>query len=431
MKKFLIFLISGAIVANACSQKLSLPDAVNIGLKNSLDIQVSKNNVDIAVIFNYVGMAGALPVIAASGTDNYAYAGVNQHLNTGEVIKRDGANANNLQANLTAGILLYNGSRVLATRKRLAELETQSRDQLNSAVQNLMASVMTAYFDVLRQQGYTKTFEQAIDVARKKLTIVKTQMGVGLANNADLFQSQVDLNNLLQAQQTQQVIVDQAKTELLRLLTLNTDSAIIIDDSIQVDRDIKLGDVLSRLSSNPDILAADEQVRINQLIIKETAAQRYPTLRASTGYNYIGNNAGAGQLLLNQSYGPFVGLSLNIPIYNGDIYKRQQKIADINAKNATIQKEILMRDYSADVVKTFKAYTVTLQELESQRNNYRLAQQLLDLVIQRFQFHQATILEVTQAQQSFVTAAYSLVNYSFVAKAAEIELKRVSSQLSL
>ena len=429
--KYLILFISCTALAEVYGQKLSLSDAVNIGLKNSLDVQLSKNYVNIAEISNYVGMAGGLPLITAAGADNYAYAGVHQRLNTGEVIQRNGANANNLQANLTAGILLYNGSRVMATRKRLAELETQSRDQLNSSIQNVMASIMTAYFDVLRQQGYIKTFDQAIDVARKKLTIVKTQMGVGLANNADLFQSQVDLNNLLQAEQTQDVIVAQAKAELLRLLTLNTDSAIVVEDSIQVDPDIRLGDVLSRLSSNPDILAADEQVRINQLIIKETAAQRYPVLKASTGYNYNGNNAGAGQLLLNQSYGPFIGLSLNIPIYNGDIYKRQVKIADINAKNATIQKEILLRDYSADVVKIFKAYTVTLQELESQRNNYHLAQQLLDLVIQRFQFHQATILEVTQAQQSFVTAAYSLVNYSFVAKAAEIELKRVASQLVL
>ncbi|MFI5155992.1 MAG: TolC family protein [Chitinophagales bacterium] len=412
------------------SQKLELHDAVNLALKNSLDIQISTNNVDIAKINNYIGIAGGLPLISAVGTDNFFISGVNQKLNTGEVIKREGSNANNLSGNLTASILLYNGHRVFAAKKRLEQLETQSRDQLNSIIQNIMASVMTAYFDVIRQQGYNKTIDLAIEVARRKLEIVKTQQGVGLANNADLFQSQVDLNNLIQSKVTQQLVIDQAKSELLRMLTLRPDSVILVEDSIMVDKSLKLDEVQSRLTLNPDILAADDQININQMLIKETAAQRYPTIRASTGYSYSGNNASAGQLLLNQSYGPFVGLSLNIPIYNGSIYKRQQKIAEINSLSATVQKDLLLRDYRANIVKTYQAYTATLQQLETQQSNYQLASQLLALVLQRFQYRQATIVDVAQAQQSYITAAYSLVNYSFVAKSAEIELKRISFRLS-
>ncbi len=412
------------------SQKLGLQDAVNIALKNSLDIQISAKYVDIAKLNNYIGIAGGLPVISAGGSDNFFITGVNQKLNTGEVIKREGSNANNLSGNLTASILLFNGRRVFAAKKRLEQLEGQSRDQLNSNIQNIMASVMTAYFDVLRQQGYNKPIDLSIEVAKRKLEIVKAQQGVGLANNADLFQSQVDLNNLMQARVTQQLVIDQAKAELLRMLSLRPDSVIVIEDTIILDKSLRLDDVLSRLTLNPDILAADDQIRINQMLIKETAAQRYPTIRASTGYSYNGNNASAGQLLLNQSYGPFVGLSLNIPIYNGSIYKRQQKVAEINEQNAATQKDILLRDYRASIVKTYQAYTSTLQQLESQRSNYQLASQLLALVLQRFQYRQATIVDVAQAQQSYITAGYSLVNYSFVAKSAEVELKRISFRLA-
>jgi outer membrane protein TolC len=415
---------------NGFGQKLELKDAVNLGLKNSLDIQFAGNMVDIAKLNNYIGIAGGLPLITAAAADNYGITGVNQRINTGEVIKREGSNANNLSANFTASILLYNGHRVYSAKRRLEEMELMNKDSLNAVVMNIMAQIMTSYFDVLRQQGYSKTFELAIDVARRKLEIVKAQQGVGLANNADLYQSEVDLNNLTQSRQTQQIIVDQAKAELLRLLTVRSDSVIVIEDTITLDRNITLDDVFSRLPQNPDIMAADEQIRINQILIQEIAAQRYPTIRASTGYTYNGNNASAGQLLLNQSYGPFVGISLNIPIYNGSIYKRQQKIAQINQQNAVVQKEMLQRDLKASIIKTYNAYTATLHQLESQKNNYRLAQQLLNLVLQRFQYRQATIVDVAQAQQSYITAAYSLVNYSFVAKAAEIELKRISFQLT-
>ena len=104
-------------------------------------------------------------------------------------------------------------------------MEQQEQRPAECHIQNIMASVMTAYFDMIRQQGYSKTIDLAIDVAKKKLDIVKTQQGVGLANNADLFQSQVDLNNLIQATQSQQLVVDQAKLNCCRMLTLRPDSA--------------------------------------------------------------------------------------------------------------------------------------------------------------------------------------------------------------
>lgn len=430
MKNFFLLLMGIFLAREGLSQKLNLKDALNIALKNSLDIQLSRNIVEIATINNNIGMAGGLPVVTSVVTDNYGINGVNQKLNTGQIIKREGSNANNLSGNLTGTILLYNGRRVVATKHRLEELERQSKDSLNATIQTILSGAMTAYYDVIRQQGYMKTTEVAIDVARKRLDIVKTQQSVGLANNADLFQSQVDLNNLIQSQESQLLIVDQAKSELLRQLTLNADSSIIVEDTIIVDNTIKLDDVMSKLPDNPAILYAGDQIRINQLIIREVSAQRYPTIRTSAGYIYNGNNASAGQLLLNQSYGPFVGLSLNIPIYNGSVYKRQQKAAEINTRNATIQKDFLMRDYKAAIVKTYQAYTLTLQQLETQQKNYDLAHQLLNLVLLRFQFHQATIIDVTQAQQSFVTSGNLLVNYSFVAKSAEIELKRVANQLN-
>ena len=196
------------------------------------------------------------------------------------------------------------GLRVKATKKRLEELEKQSQEYVSSQIQNVIAAVMTSYYDVVRQQSYLKTFDQSIGVAEKKLEIVKAQQSVGLANNADLFQAQLDLNNLLQSKVQQQLVIDQAKTCLLSLLTLKPDSTVVISDTIIVDQSVLLGNVLDSLSNNPDIIAADQQIRINELIEKETAAQRYPTIRASTGYNYNRTQSTAGQTLLNQQNGP-------------------------------------------------------------------------------------------------------------------------------
>ncbi len=132
---------------------------------------------------------------------------------------------------------------------------------------------------------------------------------------------------------------------------------------------------------------------------------------------------------MNQNSGPFAGVTLGIPIYNGSAYKRQQKVAEINVRNANLQKDILIRNYSALSVQTYQAYISSLQQLDSQKVNVELAQKLIDLSLLRFQYHQATIVELIQSQQSFQQASYTLTNLSFAAKSSEIELKRLINQI--
>ena len=70
-------------------------------------------------------------------------------------------------------------------------------------------------------------------------------------------------------------------------------------------------------------------------------------------------------------------MGIGIPIYNGSVYKRQQRVAEINTENADIQRKSLERDYKASVIKNFQAYTTSLKQLEAERNTYDTAQQLL------------------------------------------------------
>ena len=427
--QYLFFLL---ICTNALSQNmLRLPDAVNLALKNSLEVQLSKNFVETNTVLNNYGVAGGLPIVTTSIADNEQISSINQKFNTGANILRDAAAANNFSLGVTGSILLYNGNRVVATKSRLATLVNQSEQLLNSQIQNVMAGVMVGYYDVVRQQSYLKTIEKSIDASNQQLEIIKTRQSVGLANNADLFQAQIDFNALLQARQSQQLTIDQAKTELLRQLSLNPDSVIIIQDTILVDKNILMADILNNLSKNADIVAAQDKIKINELLVKETAALRYPSIRTSTGYNFTRNQAAAGQILLNQNYGPFLSLNVIIPIYNGSVFKRQQKVAEINVSNAELDKQVLIRDYHAQVVKVYQSYAITMQQLKTEQENYNLSNQLLELVLQRFKFRQATIVDVKNAQQSFEASGYRLVNLNFAAKSAEIELKRLANKLAL
>jgi outer membrane protein TolC len=203
----------------------------------------------------------------------------------------------------------------------------------------------------------------------------------------------------------------------------------VVDDSIVVDKSIQLNSILSFLVQNPQYLSAEQQVKINEQVIKEVSSLRYPSLRINTGYNLNRTQSDAGLYLLNQNFGPYAGLTLQVPIYNGNAYKIQKEAAVYNLSNAKLQQENLLNLLTAGAVKTYESYNTTLQQLESQQNTIQFSQKLINVVMQRFQVNQATILDVKAAQQSYEQTGYQLVNLKFAAKISEIELKRLMYQL--
>lgn len=430
MRKLILLVFLGTVSAQFgySQNRLSLSDALAIALKNSYNIQLAKNNVEIATINNYVGVAGGLPTVTAAVNDVENITTINQKFpDPSRDVTRSGVSSNNMNANITAGILLFNGFRVKAAQQRLNELQKMNQDMLNAQIQSTMASVITSYYDVVRQQNLLSTINKSIEVSQQRIDIINSRKEVGLANNADLYQAQIDLNALVQSKQAQQLIIDQGKTNLLSLIFVSPDSSVVISDTIVVDEKINFSQLKTLALKNPQVSAAEQQIKINELIERETAALRVPTLRATTGINFSNTKSGAGFILENRSYGPFLGVNLAIPIYNGLINKKQQQVAEINTRNAKVQRDQFLLDIETGAVRTYKAYANTLAQLKTAKQNQVLSKQLLDLVMQRFQLGQATIVDVKLAQQSFENESYRLVNLAFTAKVAEVELKRLAN----
>mgnify|MGYP000226649063 CR=1 FL=1 len=144
MKKLFFLLALIAVKTNA--QELTLQDAINLALKNSFDIQIAKNVVDANKINNNIGVAGGLPTVAATASNQESVVNINQKLNTGTEITRDGATSNNLTANVSGTMLLYNGYRVVATKKRLEILQQQSEQNKRNI------TVKASALDVAKEQ---------------------------------------------------------------------------------------------------------------------------------------------------------------------------------------------------------------------------------------------------------------------------------------
>jgi outer membrane protein TolC len=288
---------------------------------------------------------------------------------------------------------------------------------------------MLKYYVVVQQQNFVATLQQSIVVSKQKLDLIEARRGAGMSNDAELFQAQLDLNSQKQALQSQNVIIEQAKDDLLRSLVMPPNTEIIIKDTILVDRALQWENIQVSLKNHPSLLSAETQIGINKIIEKEAEARRYPTVNLNTGYNYVRSQSAAGFTLLNQQYGPFLGVNVTVPIYTGTNNIRQIQVAKVNTENARLQKEVVLQNFKNTAAKAWESYTATLSLIEAEQQNYALAEKLLNVITQRFQLGQATIIDIKQAQQSFENSGYRLNNLSYNAKVAEITLKQLASQL--
>jgi outer membrane protein TolC len=415
----------------AAQNKLSLKEAVTIAIQNSYDIKLVENNASIAKNNNNYGVAGGLPTVTANGTNNNTLTTINQTFpDPSRNTTRSGVDGSTLNGGLTATMILFNGYRIAATKDRLESIQKQTEAALQVQMLNTSSTVMQQYYNVIRQVAFLKTIEKSIEASEQRVAIVKTRQEIGVANQTDLLQSSLDLNALLQAKQNQLLVLDQVKADLFNSMVVPANSNFVFTDSIQVDQKMILSDVESKMKAHPLLQSAQQLINVNQFLEKETKALMYPTLRANSGFNYNSNKSAAGFILLNESYGPFLGFNLSIPIYAGTASKRAYKNAQINTVSAKIQYDNTAQNLSTELFKTYQNYQNSLKQTPVEIENYKMSDALLALMMERFKLGEATIVDVKQAQQSFETAGFRLTSLQFSAKIAEIELKRLSNQLS-
>jgi outer membrane protein len=429
MRKLFFYIILLFPCVAIAQVPITLTNAIDSALSSNFDIRIARINTVISKVGNTYGMAGGLPSINGSAADNKSVLNLKQKTSSGININQKNVNSNSYNAGLTASIFLFNGFKAIAIKGRLNLLERQSELQLNLQIQTTIAVVMETYYDILRQQSYLNIIKSLVDVSSKKLDIVKERYKVGMANDADLLQAQMDLNLAGQNLKGQELIIEQDKTSLLQLMGVKQFFPITISDTILIDKTIRQDSIINYLENNPKYLSADQQIKINEQIVKEQRAQRYPSVRLNTGYNLTYNSSSAGFNLFTQNYGPTVGATLQVPIFNGNIYKTQQHIAYYNVQNAKLQKESLLLSLKADAIRIYLSYESTLQQLDSQQKSYSDAKRLVSIVVQKFRLNEATILDVKAAQDSFESAGYMFVNLQYAAKTAEIELKRLVYKL--
>ena len=233
---FFIAIISLALTSNA--QELLTPeDAVSYSLNKNFDIILAKNDADISKINNNKATAGMFPKINVTTGDVFNLSNVNQKFTTGQTVNKNWVPINSFNAGLNMNWTIFDGMKMFATKDRLAALQSLGEIQLKSQIQNTVAQILEAYYDIARQIQQIKALQETAKISEERVTLSQKKLDVGFSDKTPLLQAKVDFSsqkiNILQ----QQTILQQKKIVLNNLMgrDANTDFS-VIDSIIEIGR---------------------------------------------------------------------------------------------------------------------------------------------------------------------------------------------------
>lgn len=428
----LIFLFAGILSFGLLKGqgKVTLDQAIQVALANNFDLQVARNDAAVVHNNNHAGNAGMLPDVTLNASDNPSLTNINQKYNTGATVERNNVFNNVINANVTASYILYNGSRVQATRQRLELLDEAGMNQFNMQVQNVLGNVITAYSNILRQQRYMDLLKQLNDLSQDRLDIVHSRQAAGMANNTDLYLAQLDLETQKQNMLLQTATIKKAYTDLNVLLNFGADSTYEVYDYTLGNKTLQKPDLDAMIKNNPSLLLAQNQAEIALQIQREIGAVRQPLVRLTGAYNYNKSQSQAGLTLYNQAMGPQAGISLTMPLFTGGVNQRNYGNAQLNAQSSEIREKQAMLNVQAMFEQAWQDYSTALLQIQSDSTAVGVAKDYMSLMQQRFSAGQNTIIELKEAQRSYEETYFRQISNQFIARLAEAQLLALTGQLA-
>jgi len=426
----LLLLILSLGCVKAQQQVLTAEDAVNIALKNNYGILVARNDADIARINNTHGNAGMLPNLAINGSDNVSINDVHQKLSDGTETSVSGARSNSFNVGPVLTWTLFDGGKMFVTKSKLNEIQALGEIQFKEEVLQTVYDVIASYFDVVRQKQQLSSINEVIAFNLERVKIFQTSFDAGLSPKTNLLQAKIDLNVYQENAVSQKMVIQESKRKLNQILSKGADSSFEVIDSIPLMYHPDRKTIIEKLySANSSVLSFQKQLDIARLTVKEYNAMLLPRLNLNAGYNFLKTDNTSGSILMNRSYGPQLGGSISIPIFQAGNISRQIKTAKVQVLSAEYNLESIKLQVNTQVLNALTDFDNQQQLLSIEKDNVVLAKENLEISMLRLRYGQTTSLEVRLAQDSYEQSLTRLLNFEYNTKIAETKLKQLLAEL--
>ena len=435
MKRALLITLLVATALGLQAQKVwTLDECINYALEHNLDLQKSQLARQQAEYQYKMSQNAWLPTLNANAGE---YLGFGQSPSYTGVYVSDNSSSSSFGANLSLplfqGLNLYNTAKSDALNLQATEMDRKA------AQLNLKLNVIGYYMQVLYGKEQVEIARRQTELSAEQLEKTQQLFENGRIAEADVYESQAQLA-------TDQSNLTQAETDLaLSLLTLT--QALEIEDSEDFEvsdpeaffagqnqeLDAPQNTIAQALLNQPSMEAARLRLQKSHYDLKATKSAWYPSLDFYAGYSnglyhYFSDNypnAPVNEQLKRNSRAQ-LGVSLNIPIFNGMKTKYRVKMTELSIDEQQLNLENAEKSLRKEIRQAYGNAKASKQKMEAMKNSLDASRVAYEYAKAGFEMGKKTLLELNESKTRLHKAESDLLQarYEYLYRIKIIELYR-------
>ena len=389
-------------------------------LENNLDIRIALQNIASAEAYLKQSKAAYQPTISVGPDYSFNTSSLNTQF--GQIVgERRYINQFDITANLGWELDLWGKLKGQEKAQYAAYLSSVAAHQ--NVKSNLVASIATAYYQLLAFDEQKKIFSNTIEIRKKNLETTKALKDAGIVSEVAVQQSEALVYNAEASLVTLDVQIQMLE---------NTISLLMGEPSHEIERtslstqnfalNTDVGYPSALLANRPDVKQAEFNL-INAFELTNAAkAQFYPSLRitGSTGVQSVDID----KLFSGNSVFANVLVGLAQPILNKRQIRTNYEVSLANQEKAYLNFRKTIQNAGNEVSDALKMYNAQDQFIAFKKKELSAYDKSVEFSQELVNYGMANYLEVLNANVNKLNAEINIANAQYSKLQAGVELYR-------
>lgn len=419
MKKYILsFIVASVGFSAASAQKAwSLRECCDYAIEHSIPIKQQENQRRQQEVQLSTSRNSRLPDLSASLNQNFSFG---RGLTADNTYSNTNTSSTSLQ--LGANMPLFTGFQIPNQIKlNQLNLEAATAD-LEKTKNDIRMKVAQAYVQILYDMEISEVAHRQIDIDSMQVVRLQAFVKNGKASESELSQQRATLANsrLLATQAENNTRL--AVLTLTQLLELPTpDGFSVVRPALSVDDGSPVVIIPSpeviyaeALGIKPEIASQQLKLKGTEHSIKIARAGYYPTLSLSGGmgtnyYTTSGFKSDNFSTQLRNNFSQYIGLNLNIPIFNRFQTRNSIRTAKIQRENQQLQLDNTKKTLYQEIQKVYYNTLNALSKEQSSLEAVKNTQTAFNLMQAKYENGKATITEFNESKNTYLKSESELV----------------------
>ena len=434
MRPTLLFLLSAICLSIEAAQSWTLRECCDYAVSHSISIRQQENQCRQQEIQLSNSVNSRLPNLSGSVSQNFSFGrgltADNTYSNT---------NTSSTSFSLSTSVPIFTGFQIPNQIKmNQLNLEAATAD-LEKAKNDIRMKVAQAYVQILYNMEIAEVARRQVSIDSMQVARIKALVNNGKASGSQLSQQKATLAN-------SQLAVTQAENNLaLSLLTLSQLLELPTADGFSIAKpDISGLSGIAGVSSatpdavyaealglKPEIVAQQLRLRATDHNIKIARAGYMPTLSLSGGLgsNYYTTSkfdSDPFSTQLKNNFSQYIGLSLNVPIFNRFQTRNSIRTAKIQQQNQQLQLDNAKKTLYKEIQQVCQSATAAKAKYESSTVAMQSSKDAFELMQAKYENGKANMTEFNESKNNYLKSESDLVQarYELLYQQALIQFYR-------